>query len=158
MTGGSSGGAAPGWYPEPGTGRLRWWDGRAWGDYRDAPPPMPPVAPASFGPPAGYVAPGYVAPGYVAPAYVAVAVVPQGNGMAVAALVLGIWAFCVTWIPLFIGLILGGIPAVLAIAFGIAGIARSGARGGQGLPLAIVGLVLGGLAFFSIFLGAGTLW
>lgn len=148
MSGSSSGGVAPGWYPEPGTGRLRWWDGLAWGDYRDVPPPVPPVAPVTFGTPVGYVAPGYGVP----------VVMPQGNGMAVAALVLGIWAFCVTWIPLFIGLILGGIPAVLAVAFGITGIARARARGGQGLPLAIVGLVLGGLAFLSIFIGAGTLW
>lgn len=25
--------AAPGWYPEPGTGAQRWWDGQAWGAY-----------------------------------------------------------------------------------------------------------------------------
>ncbi len=28
----------PGWYPEPGTGTQRWWDGSAWTDHRHAPP------------------------------------------------------------------------------------------------------------------------
>lgn len=26
---------AAGWYPEPGTGQIRWWDGQRWGDYGD---------------------------------------------------------------------------------------------------------------------------
>lgn len=33
---------APGWYPEPGTGALRWWDGTRWTDARHVPPPPPP--------------------------------------------------------------------------------------------------------------------
>lgn len=37
-------GQAPGFYPEPGTGRLRWWDGTQWGAYQDAG-----VAPAPAG-------------------------------------------------------------------------------------------------------------
>jgi TM2 domain-containing membrane protein YozV len=28
-----------GWYPEPGTGYLRWWDGYQWGPYQQAPVP-----------------------------------------------------------------------------------------------------------------------
>lgn len=28
----------PGWYPEPGTGALRWWDGYRWTEYRHVPP------------------------------------------------------------------------------------------------------------------------
>jgi hypothetical protein len=29
----------PGWYPEGGTGALRWWDGVRWTDFRHFPPP-----------------------------------------------------------------------------------------------------------------------
>jgi hypothetical protein len=29
----------PGWYPEPGMGSLRWWDGVRWSDARHFPPP-----------------------------------------------------------------------------------------------------------------------
>ena len=29
----------PGWYPEPGAGSLRWWDGVRWTDARHFPPP-----------------------------------------------------------------------------------------------------------------------
>ena len=29
----------PGWYPEPGTGVMRWWDGTQWTEVRHAPPP-----------------------------------------------------------------------------------------------------------------------
>ena len=32
-------GPPPGWYPEPGTGGVRWWDGTRWTDARQAPPP-----------------------------------------------------------------------------------------------------------------------
>lgn len=32
--------APPGWYPEPGSGRQRYWDGQTWGVY--APPVAPP--------------------------------------------------------------------------------------------------------------------
>ncbi|MFN2582429.1 MAG: DUF2510 domain-containing protein [Candidatus Dormibacteria bacterium] len=28
----------PGWYPEPGTGALRWWNGSMWTEHRQAPP------------------------------------------------------------------------------------------------------------------------
>jgi hypothetical protein len=28
-----------GWYPEPGIGSLRWWDGARWSDVRHFPPP-----------------------------------------------------------------------------------------------------------------------
>jgi len=31
----------PGWYPEPGSGALRWWDGTRWTDARHSPPQPP---------------------------------------------------------------------------------------------------------------------
>lgn len=84
--------------------------------------------------------------------------VPQrGNGMAVAALVLGIWGFCTTWIPFFIGIILGALPDLLAVIFGIVGIVKANeGRGGMGM--AITGLILGAISGFSILFGAGTIW
>ncbi|BDZ64143.1 DUF4190 domain-containing protein [Agromyces mangrovi Wang et al. 2018] len=122
-------GPAAGWYTEPGTGRQRWWNGSVWGSYQ--------AVPSDWKPPRETV---------------------PGNGFAIAALVLGIWGFLTTWIPLFIGLILGAVPDLLAIIFGILGIVRAHRIGGAGLGVAIAGLVLGALAFVSIFFGAGTIW
>ncbi|GLI27688.1 hypothetical protein ARHIZOSPH14_19300 [Agromyces rhizosphaerae] len=125
----TGGGPAAGWYTEPGTGRQRWWSGSEWGSYQ--------AVPSDWTPPRETVA---------------------GNGFAIAALVLGIWGFLTTWIPFFIGLILGAVPDLLAIIFGILGIVRANRVGGTGLGIAIAGLVLGTLAFASIFTGAGTIW
>ena len=61
----------------------------------------------------------------------------SGNGMAVAALVLGILALVLCWIPL-----LNWVLAVLAIIFGALGIGR-GKRVGRGGGMAIAGLVCG---------------
>lgn len=83
--------------------------------------------------------------------------VQRGNGFAVTAFVLGLFGFLVTWIPFFFGLFLGFLPDLLAIIFGIIGIVRAN-RVGRGMGLAVTGLVLGGLAFLSIFFGAGTVW
>lgn len=96
-------------------------------------------------------------PGHPYPAGPGPYVQSAGNGFAVAAFVLGLFGFLVTWIPFFIGLFLGGLPDVLAIVFGICGIVRAN-RVHRGMGLAVTGLVLGGLAFLSIFIGAGTVW
>ncbi|MBW3641898.1 MAG: DUF4190 domain-containing protein [Actinobacteria bacterium] len=63
------------------------------------------------------------------------------NGMGVAALVLGIIALLISWIP-----ILGAALAVLALIFGILGLkkARRGQATNQGM--AVAGIVLGGIA------------
>jgi hypothetical protein len=34
----------PGWYPETGSGILRWWDGLRWTEWRHHPPPSAPPA------------------------------------------------------------------------------------------------------------------
>jgi uncharacterized protein len=34
--GSASGQTQPGWYPDPGTGQLRWWDGLQWGQFQQA--------------------------------------------------------------------------------------------------------------------------
>jgi len=74
------------------------------------------------------VNPGY-APGAAAP--------QEGNGLAVAALVLGILSIVLFWFP-FVNWIL----ALLAIIFGAIGMAK-GKRVGKGRGMAITGLVCG---------------
>jgi hypothetical protein len=83
--------------------------------------------------------------------------VVQSNGYATAALVLGICGFVLMGIPFFIGIVLGGLPDLLAVAFGIAGISRAG-RIRRGMGAAVTGLVLGSVSLLSVFLGAGWLW
>ena len=69
---------------------------------------------------------------------------PQGNGLAVAALVLGILGVLVSWIPC-VGWVLGLLLAILAIIFGFVGKGKAS----QGAPyggVAIAGLASGFLA------------
>ena len=71
-------------------------------------------------------------------------VAPQGNGLAVAALVTGILGVLVGWIPC-VGWVIGTLLAVLAIIFGFVGKSKAS----QGAPhggLAIAGLATGFLA------------
>jgi len=97
------------------------------------PPPPPggyPPAPGAYG---GYGTPGYgPPPGYGAPR--------QGNGLAVAALVLGI-AGVVT--ALFL---LGGLLGIVGLILGIVAIQRARQNQGAGQAMAVVGTVLSGLA------------
>ncbi|MEZ5141465.1 MAG: DUF4870 domain-containing protein [Acidimicrobiales bacterium] len=51
--GASAGQVAPGWYPDPTNGQLRWWDGAQWGQFAQQP------AAASGAPGYGAPAPGY---------------------------------------------------------------------------------------------------
>lgn len=34
--GSAAGQTQPGWYPDPGSGQLRWWDGQQWGQFQQA--------------------------------------------------------------------------------------------------------------------------
>lgn len=96
--------------------------------------------------------------GHQAPAPAVVVATPPTNGLAVAALVLGIVGFLLMPIPLFVGWILGGVPDILAVIFGIVGIVKAGERRNTGLALAIVGLCLGSVSLLSVFIGAGSVW
>ncbi len=82
---------------------------------------------------------------------------PRPNGLAVAALVLGITGLVVGIIPLFIGLVLSFVPTVLAILFGLIGLARAGARRSGFVP-AFLGLALGALTAFLWTTGYGIVW
>lgn len=72
----------------------------------------------------------------------------QGNGMAVAGLVLGILGAVLFFVP-FIGWIL----AILGIIFGALGNSKASKIGGKGKGMAIAGLVLG---LIGLIVGVGT--
>ena len=69
---------------------------------------------------------------------------PQGNGLAVAALIVGILGVLVSWIPC-VGWVLGLLLAVLAIIFGFVGKGNA-SRGAPYGGVAIAGLACGFLA------------
>jgi hypothetical protein len=82
---------------------------------------------------------------------------PRPNGLAVAALVLGIVGLAVGIIPLFIGLALSFLPTVLAVLFGLIGLARTASRRSGFVP-ALIGLLLGVLTIFLWTTGYGVIW
>jgi hypothetical protein len=117
-------------------------------------PPAPPSAPQY--PSQQYAPQGYAYPqgyGYTAP--------QAGNGMAVAALVLGIVSVVLSWVPFF-----DWVLAALAIIFGAVGISTANKRMGAGKGMAVAGMILGiitialGVVFvvwvFAVFRGACT--
>lgn len=131
--------APAGWYPAPHAGNeLRYWDGTAW---HAAPPYLPAGAssPAGTGapvvpPPGAPGAPFAAPPGY--PPYAGGPIPPaRPQGLAVAALVLGIAAFVSAWIP-FLGLLVALVGAVI----GVMALVRRQPKG-----LAVTGTVLSGL-------------
>jgi hypothetical protein len=92
-------------------------------------------------PPPGFP-PGYPQQPYYAPPQ------PQGNGMAIAGMVLGILALVLFWIPF-----LNWLLALLGIVFAALGLARAGKVQGTGKVMAITGLVCGvlGAAIGAVF-------
>ncbi len=126
-----------GWYDD-GTGAMRWWDGERWTEHTSPAAaaqavsvPTAPAAPVAV--PTG-AAPGYsgFAPTYptIAPAYPGAAVAPRWNVLAIVSSFLWLVGFGL------VGLVLGIV--------GLVQINRNPPQ--RGKELAIVGIVLGGLA------------
>lgn len=78
---------------------------------------------------------------------------PAGNGMAIAALVLGLLS-----IPAAFTVYIGAILGVLGIVFGVLGLSRARRRGGRGRGMAIAGLItaLAGLAISVVLFTIGV--
>jgi len=113
----------------------------------DVPPPPPPGGYGGYGPqgaPPGYVPAGY---GYGYPA------APKTDGMAIAAMVLGIVSFVLCWAGILTG--------VLAIVFGLVSLSRIKKAGGSltGRGMAIAGFVCGilAMAMWVLFIVIGVL-
>jgi len=123
---------AAGWYPDPASGRMRYWDGAIWTEHFQ-PLTSPPL-------PAPMLAPK-----------------PITNTPAAFALACGIVGFLVTGIPL-VGIFIGGPIDIVAIICGIWGLNRTISIGRTGTAPAIIGIVLAGISLLSIPFGAGTIW
>jgi hypothetical protein len=116
---------------------------------------QPGMGPPGVNPPGVTQGPGgYVAPGY---AYGPPPAGARTNGLSVAALVCALAQFLL-W---FFLLVPGFIAAVLALSFGLGGLAQIRTRGEAGRGMAIAGIVLGGLGVlggiaWAILLGVGS--
>lgn len=144
------------WHPDPlGRYAQRWWDGVQWTDQvvdaggqastdpsGIAASPVPgglPPAPAGFAP-TGFTPGGGTT--WAPPPSTPLAASPS-NGMAIAALILGIGSLVFCWIP-FLGL--ACIPfALVAIVLGFVGLSAAG-RLGTGKGLAVAGIATGVVA------------
>lgn len=114
--------------------------------------PGPPIVSSGYDAysPAGYPMPGYPPAGY--PMYAVPVPMPR-NGMGTAALVLGIIAVVLCWIPWFV-VILGA----LAIIFGGVGIARANQAQATNKSSAMAGLILGIISIAACFILWGALY
>ena len=83
-------------------------------------------------------------------------VVVQGNGMATAALILGIISVLFALIP-FLGIFIASPCSLLAFIFGIVGMVR-GSKIHKGFGLALCGLLLSLLSSLMMLLVGGTVW
>lgn len=138
-------GVQPGWYADPlGRFELRWFNGVAW------------TADVStsgdrFVDPLGLE----IAPTTTVPAGMAGTTVPAGpdgtNSAATAAMVLGIIAVAIAWLPFIV--VVGAGAAVLALVFGVIGFRRARSCG-VGRSRAIVGLVTGASGLVVAAFGA----
>ena len=138
----NDGGVNPGWYADPlRRFELRYYNGASW------------TADVStdgdrFVDPLGLEVPGLSPSGVPAGSSAAH---PAANSPATAAMVLGIIAVAISWLPFIV--VLGAVAAVLALAFGVVGVRRS-TSSGVGRSRAVVGLVTGASALVFAALGA----
>ncbi|HMJ74506.1 MAG TPA: DUF4190 domain-containing protein [Iamia sp.] len=102
--------------------------------------PPNPGAPGGYPPAGGYPPPG----GYGQPGYGAA---PASNGMAIAALILGIISLLGSLVPI-VGWFMWPF-ALAAIGLGFAGASRAGKIGGVGKGMAVGGLITGALALLA---------
>ena len=114
-------------------------------------PPGVTQAPGGYGPPPGYGSGYGYGYGYGQPLGV------RTNGLSIAALVCGLAQFLL-W---FFLLVPGFIAALLALGFGLGGLAQIRARAEAGRGMAIAGIVLGALGVlggiaWAILLGVGS--
>ncbi len=137
----NEGGARPGWYADPiGRFELRYFNGVSW------------TADVSEGG-RRFVDPLGTEPGqHQASQSAGGAPTPSGaaNGPATAAMVLGIMAVAIAWLPFVV--VIGVVAAFAAIAFGWVGVRRSGPSG-LGRSRAVVGLATGISALVAAVLG-----
>ena len=134
-------GTPAGWYAAPhANNELRYWDGSRW---LESPPPVdgPQPSPSPSmgdGSNATSVATATYTQAPSAPAYPGS--VPAGTrGLALAALIVGIGAFVIGWIP-WLGLLLG----IAAVALSVVALIKH-----QSKVMSLFGLVLGGLAMLT---------
>jgi hypothetical protein len=136
---------APGWYPNPdGTPTYRYWDGDRWTEH---------IGPQT---PPGPIYGGY-GPGGPMTMAMPVQAPVASNGLATAALVLGILGAVIEW-----GGVLTLLAGVLAIIFGAVGMSRAVRLGNLGKGRAVAGLVLGCIAVVAYLIWGlvsfGVLW
>ena len=128
-----------GWFPDPlGRYEHRWFNGTTWTSDVAADGQRF-VDPLGISPGPGYGGPGV---GGSAP--------QTGNGAATAALVMGLIAVVISWIPLIV--VVGLVLAILAVVFGVRGLRRS-RETGTGSGRAVTGLVTGVLALLLSIVG-----
>ena len=128
-------GVQPGWYTDPmGRFELRYFNGTAWTADVSA-------SGTRFVDPLGLD---------VAPGDGVGTTTGRANGLASAAMVLGILAVATAWMPFIV--VVGAIAAILAVAFGLVGLRRSQASG-VGRNRAIVGLATGASGLIAGVLG-----
>jgi len=115
-----------------------------------ADPNSQPPAAAPYGQQPAYAAAPYGQP-------VAYVTAPQSNGLAIGGMVCGIVGLVFCWTTIFFGLW----AALVGVILGALGVSRASKLGGQGKPMAIAGLICGGLGVVIVvilFIAVGSMF